>query len=217
MSDQKNLLTVPDYLIFVAMLVISVLIGIYHAVFGGRQRTSEQYFLANRSMHYIPVSVSVCVSIVSAITYLGTPAEVYLRGPGYWPSALSRPFGGILVAVFLLPVFYNLKITSIFEYLGMRFSPTVRYIAVTSQFVSNFIAMGIAVYAPALALNAVTGLSLYGSIVTVGLVCTFYSAIGGIKAVIWVDIFQVSINRYYGNIGVTQLFLLKQHNDTTIY
>ncbi|PIK50436.1 putative sodium-coupled monocarboxylate transporter 2 [Apostichopus japonicus] len=53
--------------------------------------------------------------------------------------------------------------------------------------------MGISIYGPALALNAVSGLSLPGSIIVSGFVCTFYSTIGGIKAVMWADVFQSMI------------------------
>lgn len=50
--------------------------------------------------------------------------------------------------------------------------------------------MAIVLYAPALALSAVTGTSKWTSIISVGAVCTVYCTIGGIKAVLWTDVFQ---------------------------
>ncbi|KAJ8045408.1 Sodium-coupled monocarboxylate transporter 1 [Holothuria leucospilota] len=189
----ENVLSVVDYIVFVVFLLASAAIGVYHATCSGRQSTSSEYFLADRSMSAFPVSVSLAVSVVSAITTLGTPALCYVSGPAYWVNMFGRILSGIFTSLVICPVFYNLKITSIYEYMETRFNVTVRYITVFIHIVSTLLVLGVIVYAPALALNAVTGLSLYGSIIAVGLVCTFYSTIGGIKAVVWSDLFQVSL------------------------
>ncbi|KAJ8044857.1 Sodium-coupled monocarboxylate transporter 2 [Holothuria leucospilota] len=182
-----------DFVILVLVLVFSAAIGIYHAMSGGRQRTSSEYFLANRSMSPYPVAMSLVVSGVSAITYLGLPAEIYLFGPGYWQNIFSRPIGALCIMYVILPVFYNLQVASIFEYLELRFNSVVRYTGMVTNVFYILIHMGIVIYAPALALNAVTGMSIAASTLTFGLVCTFYTTIGGMKAVVWTDVFQVSV------------------------
>jgi len=53
--------------------------------------------------------------------------------------------------------------------------------------------MGVVLYAPSLALNAVTGFDLWLSVLTLGIVCTVYTALGGLKAVIWTDVFQTLV------------------------
>ncbi|PIK44724.1 putative sodium-coupled monocarboxylate transporter 1 [Apostichopus japonicus] len=152
-----------DYIVLIIFLMFSAGVGVYHAVRGDRQRSADQYLLANRSMHPIPVAISVIVSVLSAVTFLGTPAEVYIHGPQYWVVILNKVIPFCLVVFSFCPLFYRLQVTSIYEYLDMRF---------------------------ALALNAVTGISLAGSILAVGFVCTFYTTIGGITAVVWTDVFQ---------------------------
>lgn len=189
----ENVLSVVDYIVLVFFLLVSAAIGIYHATCSGRQSTSSEYFLADRSMSAFPVSVSLAVSVISAITFLGTPALSYVSGPAYWVNMFGRILSGIFTSLVICPVFYNLKITSIYEYMETRFNVTVRYITVFIHILSTLLVLGVIVYGPALALNVVTGLSLYGSIVAVGLVCTFYSTIGGIKAVVWSDLFQSSV------------------------
>ena len=72
----------------------------------------------------------------------------------------------------------------------MRFNRSVRTIASSIFMVQMIFYMAIVLYAPALALSAVTGTSKWTSIISVGAVCTIYCTIGGIKAVLWTDVFQ---------------------------
>ena len=79
-----GLFTGADYAVFATCLAISVLIGIYFACTGGKQRTTKEFFLADGHMHPFPVALSLVASFISAITVLGTPAEVYLYGSMFW-------------------------------------------------------------------------------------------------------------------------------------
>ncbi|XP_072048595.1 sodium-coupled monocarboxylate transporter 1-like [Amphiura filiformis] len=182
-----------DYAVFALMLSISAGIGIFHAFFGGKQKTTKEYLVANRSMGAIPVGMSLVASFMSAITVLGAPAEVYLYGTMYWWFAISYALVSLAVAVIYMPVFYKLQITSAYEYLELRFNRKVRWLGMITFQLQMILYLGIAIYAPALALNHVTGFTLWGSVWACGLVCTFYCTIGGIKAVIWTDVFQVCV------------------------
>lgn len=192
MATPEYTLGVWDYVILVGLLLVSAAIGVFHALRGGKQKDSKEYFLGNRKMGAFPVSMSIIVSVMSAVTYIGTPAEVYRHGPMYWLMSVNKIVGAGLVTTCFLPVFYNLEITSVYEYIDMRFNKFVRYGVILADCSYTFIYMGIVMYTPALALSTVTGITLTGSILAIGLVCTFYTAIGGIKAVIWTDVLQVS-------------------------
>ena len=76
------------------------------------------------------------------------------------------------------------------RYLEARFGSPTRVLASLAFSVQMILYMGIVLYAPSLALSAVTGLTFPGSVVAVGLVCTFYSSLGGMKAVLMTDVFQ---------------------------
>lgn len=78
------------------------------------------------------------------------------------------------------------------KYLELRFGKATRLMASFAFILQMVLYIGIVLYAPALALNAVTGLNKIVSIIAVGLVCTFYSTIGGMKAVLITDVFQVN-------------------------
>lgn len=87
-------------------------------------------------------------------------------------------------------IIFNLKLIILNQYLEKRFNKTVRRVASSVFMVQMILYMGIVLYAPALAVSAVTGLSKWTSIISVGLVCTIYSTTGGMKAILWADVFQ---------------------------
>lgn len=180
-----------DFIVLLVFLLSSASFGVYHALCGDRQRSAEEYLLANRGMHPIPVAISVVVSALSAVTYLGVPAEIYVHGPQYGIVVANKLIVFAFVVFSFCPVLYSLKLTSINEYLELRFHKYVRYTCAGIGVTAFPVFMGISIYGPALALNAVSGLSLTLSIIVSGFVCTFYSTIGGIKAVMWADVFQV--------------------------
>ncbi|CAN0065792.1 unnamed protein product [Bubo scandiacus] len=193
--------TVWDYVVFAAMLVISAVIGVYYAFVGGGQKTSKDFLMGGRSMSALPVALSLTASFMSAVTVLGTPAEIYRYGAIFCNFAITYGLVVLCSAEIFLPVFYKLGITSTYEYLELRFNKylrlcgTVLFIIQTASKPQSCSTLytGIVIYAPALALNQVTGFDLWGAVVATGVVCTFYCTLGGLKAVVWTDVFQVGI------------------------
>ncbi|KAJ3606198.1 hypothetical protein NHX12_025719 [Muraenolepis orangiensis] len=182
-----------DYVIFVLLLVASAGIGLYYAFSGGRQRTTQEFLLADRSMSCLPVSLSLLATFQSAVAILGAPSEVYTFGTQYWFLGCSYFLGLLIPAHVFIPVFYRLRLSSAYEYLELRFNKTVRICGTITFIFQMVIYMGVVLYAPALALNAVTGFDLWGAVFAMGLVCTLYTALGGLKAVIWTDVFQTVV------------------------
>lgn len=185
--------TTVDYIIFALLLVLSSAIGLYYALSGGKQRTTQEFLLANRSMGFIPVSLSLLATFQSAVAILGVPSEIYRFGTEYWFLGCSYILGLLIPAYIFIPVFYRLRLTSTYEYLELRFSKIVRICGTVTFIFQMVIYMGVVLYAPALAFNAVTGISLWGVVLTMGLVCTLYTTLGGLKAVIWTDVIQTLV------------------------
>ncbi|NXI44576.1 SC5A8 protein, partial [Galbula dea] len=191
--------TTWDYVVFAAMLLVSAVIGVYYAFVGGGQKTSKDFLMGGRSMTAVPVALSLTASFMSAVTVLGTPAEIYHYGAIFCIFAITYGLVVLCSAEIFLPVFYKLGITSTYEYLELRFNKylrfcgTVLFIIQTASKLKATLYTGIVIYAPALALNQVTGFDLWGAVVATGVVCTFYCTLGGLKAVVWTDVFQVGI------------------------
>ncbi|XP_040508688.1 sodium-coupled monocarboxylate transporter 1 isoform X1, partial [Gallus gallus] len=185
--------SVWDYVVFAAMLLVSAVIGIYYAFAGGGQKTSKDFLMGGRSMTAVPVALSLTASFMSAVTVLGTPAEIYRYGAIFCIFAITYALVVLCSAEIFLPVFYRLGITSTYEYLELRFNKYLRLCGTFLFIIQTTLYTGIVIYAPALALNQVTGFDLWGAVVATGVVCTFYCTLGGLKAVVWTDVFQVGI------------------------
>jgi len=166
-----------DYLVFIIMLLISASIGVYYRLTGGRQQTTKEYLLADRNMSVLPVGFSLMASFMSAVTLLGVSSENYIFGTQFVVINISYIIGTPVAAFFYLPVFFNLQCTSAYQYLELRFSRCVRLVASATFMLQMILYMAIVLYAPALALSAVTGLAKWTSILSVGIVCTFYCTI----------------------------------------
>lgn len=107
--------SVVDYIVLGSLLAISSGIGIYHACTGGKQSTTKEFLLADRNMNAFPVAMSLVASFISAITFLGTPAENYIHGCMYWLFGISYIFVGIVTIRVYMPVFFKMNITSAYE------------------------------------------------------------------------------------------------------
>ncbi|NXM72785.1 SC5A5 protein, partial [Serilophus lunatus] len=182
-----------DYGVFGLMLLISTGIGLFHGLAKGGQKTSEDFFTGGRRMSALPVGLSLSASFMSAIQVLGVPAEAYRYGAKFLWMCMAQLINTLLTAQLFLPVFYRLGLTSTYEYLERRFSRSVRLCGTLQYVVATMLYTGIVIYAPALILNQVTGLDIWASLLSTGVICTFYTTIGGMKAVIWTDVFQVFV------------------------
>uniref|UniRef100_A0A674IA01 Solute carrier family 5 member 5 n=1 Tax=Terrapene triunguis TaxID=2587831 RepID=A0A674IA01_9SAUR len=182
-----------DYGVFGLMLLISTGIGLFYALRKGGQKTSDDFFTGGRQMSAVPVGLSLSASFMSAIQVLGVPAEAYRYGIKFLWMCLGQLLNTLLTAYLFLPVFYRLRLTSTYEYLELRFCRKVRLCGTIQYIIATMLYTGIVIYAPALILNQVTGLDIWASLLSTGAICTFYTTIGGMKAVIWTDVFQVLV------------------------
>ncbi|TSK13226.1 Sodium-coupled monocarboxylate transporter 1 [Bagarius yarrelli] len=168
-EDPAASFSIWDYVVFALMLIISAAIGVYYAFTQRRDQSTRDFLVGGRSMTAIPIALSLTASFMSAITVLATPVEVYCNGAMF----VLISFGFVLMAAIssevFIPIFYRLGKPSTFELMYT----------------------GVVIYAPALALNH--GMNLWGALISTGMVCTFYCALGGLKAVVWTDVFQVII------------------------
>jgi SSS family transporter len=176
-----------DYLALVAYLLVLVWIGCSVA---RRGKTTEDFFLAGRRIPWWAATLSIFSTHLSAVTFMAIPAKAYASD---WVSILMN-VGIILVApvtVFcFLPFFRRLNVTTIYEYLELRFGPGIRLYGSLSFVAYQLGRMGIYLLLPALALATVTGFDVYVCIAVMGLLCTLYTVLGGIEAVVWTDVLQ---------------------------
>jgi|SRR6218665_2237749 len=110
----ESLLQWPDYLILVSFLVISLVIGLYHSLTGGRQKTTEEFIMADRRLKVLPTAISLVVSYQSAIMVLGYTAEMYSYGVQLLAfDGLGFALNIIFVERIIIPWLYPLKLVSV--------------------------------------------------------------------------------------------------------
>ncbi|XP_022700030.1 sodium-coupled monocarboxylate transporter 1-like isoform X2 [Varroa jacobsoni] len=179
-----------DYVAFGVMLLYSGALGVYCAFSGGPKNTIRQLLIGSGTLPVLPVSTSLMASFISAAYILGNAAEVYEYGTMVFMTFLSYCAMIPTAMLFYLPVFYKLGVTTAFEYIELRFGRITRVCAVVVYVIQMLIYVSISLYAPALAMSQVTGMDLWIAISAMGVVCTIYTSIGGIKAVVYTDTFQ---------------------------
>ncbi|KAK8387827.1 hypothetical protein O3P69_020033 [Scylla paramamosain] len=182
---------VADWTVFCLMLVASVCIGIVSALKDRRKATIQEYLLGGGNMPPLAVALSLMGGWVSAISILGNPTEIYFYGTQVATSLIGCVPGAIVVNKIILPIFYNLKIVSVNEYLERRYrSVALRKVCTFISLLNLFLYMGMCLYAPSLALSTVTSLSTFTTMAIMGAIVSFYITIGGVKAVVYTDVLQ---------------------------
>uniref|UniRef100_A0A8C5HS10 Sodium-coupled monocarboxylate transporter 1-like n=1 Tax=Gouania willdenowi TaxID=441366 RepID=A0A8C5HS10_GOUWI len=185
--------SVWDYVVFAGTIIGAAGIGLFQAIRTRKESSSEEFLLGGRQMSAVPVAMSLTASFMSGITVIGTPTEAYRFGAAFWLFGFAYAIMSAITAEIFVPLFYRLGITSAYEYLELRFSQPVRIIGTSMYIIQTALYTGLVIYAPALALNQITGLDLWGVLVATGAVCILYCTLGGLKAVIWTDVMQMVI------------------------
>ena len=180
-----------DYLIFATILLLSAGIGVYYGFFDKSANSQEEYMLGGRQMGWFPVSMSLLASFMSAITVLGTPVETFNNGSQYIFITVAFPIALFLAANFFWPIFYRLGLTSAYEYLEMRFCRLIRVFGAILFVIQMVFYMSMVLYVPSIAMEKVIKVNFWFSALTTAIVCIFYTSMGGMKATMWTDAFQV--------------------------
>ena len=179
-----------DYSAIGVYFLVLVGMGFY---FSKREKNTDDFFLGGRRVPWWAAGISIYGTLLSAISFLATPATSY---KGNWIYAVGNMLMLVvapIVIYFYLPFFRRLNVTTAYEYLEKRFNLAVRMFGSTAFTIFQLGRMGIVLLLPALALSAVTGIDLRLSILVMGVLCTFYTVMGGIEAVIWTDVLQVFV------------------------
>lgn len=184
-----------DYAVFVCALLGSGGIGLYQAFSGGSEETDSlrDMLTGYRRLPTVPSGTSLMASFISAAYLLGNASEIYTNGTMYFMVFLSYFLVVPVTAYLYMPIFYNLNVCTAYEYLELRFNRTIRLIAVGLYTIQMALYLAVSLYAPALALSKVMGMPLWAAVAVLGIICTIYTSLGGIKAVVYTDTFQCVI------------------------
>lgn len=193
LQHQRRALRLFDWTIIGSFLVLMVAMGIvFHR--RSKQGSSSDFFLGGRSIPFWAAGISMFSSNTSSISYLAVPAKAFDTDWQYMMSKIVTVGGLILVAVWIIPLFRRLNLISTFNYLEMRFHPVIRMLSSALAIMMHVGGrMGVVLFLPALAIGTITGLNVVACILVVGFCTIAYTALGGMRAVVWTDFFQIVV------------------------
>ncbi|MEN6426228.1 MAG: sodium:solute symporter [Phycisphaerales bacterium] len=179
-----------NWAVLVVYLATLVIVGVR---FARHEKSTDDFFLAGRRIPGWAAGLSIFGTQLSAITYLAMPARAYATDWSLLPLNLGILLVAPLVVYVYLPLFRKLDVTTAYEYLETRFHISIRLFGSLCFILFQLGRMGVVILLPALALSAVTGMSVYLCIVLIGVLSTVYTALGGMEAVVWTDVLQSAV------------------------
>ena len=183
---------IVDWAVVAAYVAGTTLVG--HRL-KGRQKNTRDFFLGGRNLPWYAVTASTIATTISAVTFIGVPALVYAAGGNfvYLQLAVGGVIARILVARFLVPLYYEKEFYSPYDYMADRLGPVAGRTTAGLFFLGGILGQGVRVYATALVLQIITGWSLTESIVLIAAFSVLWTWMGGIAAVVWTDFVQFFI------------------------
>jgi Na+/proline symporter len=179
-----------DWIVFVAWLVSLVCYGLYR---GRGSNTVDKYLLAGKSMPWYAMGLSILATQASAVTFISTTGQGYVDGMRFAEFYFGLPIAMVILSATAVPIFHRAKVYTAYEYLEKRFDSKTRALASIIFLVQRGLAAGIGLYAPAVALSDVLGWSDRWITVVIGALVVIYTATGGIKALTWADVQQMTM------------------------
>ena len=199
-------IAVPDLIVIVAYLVGILAAGIWST---RKQRlTSNNYFLAGRSLRWGVVGSALFAANISTIHLVGLAASGYNEGLVWGNFEWMATFTLILLGLVFAPFYFKTKISTLPEFLERRYSPASRsFLAFMAIISALFIHIGMSMYAGAAVFHQFFGIDVTTSIVVISLITAIYTILGGLKAVVVTEAIQTGI-LLLGAVVVTGLAIL---------
>jgi solute:Na+ symporter, SSS family len=158
-----------------------------------RTNEVEGYFLANRSLPWWAVGLSVMATQLSAITMVSTTGQGYADGMRFVQFYFGLPIAMLILSVTAVPFFWRAKVFTAYEYLERRFDAKTRTLTAFLFLVSRGLSCSVIIAAPAVILSVVLGWNLPLTVLAIGLPTVIYTMIGGVQAVTWTDVKQMGV------------------------
>jgi len=196
-------LTWPDFAILAASLAALVLIG---GAFSREQQATEDFFLARRRIPWWAACLSFLATEISAVTIISVPATAYSENWEYGQFFIGSSLAKLAVAFLFIPAFYRFNCTTIYEFLLFRFGQASQVTSSIFFFITRLLGSGVRLMAAALAVAVLIGWPLWATITLFTVVSIAYIGLGGVKAVVWTNVFQASMFLVGGALTVGFLF-----------
>ncbi len=190
-----------DLVIIFGYLIGITVFGIWYA---GKQETTEDYFVGDRSVPWWAISMSIVATETSTITFISVPGFAFAKGGNFQflQLVIGYMVGRVVISLVFIPMYFRGELQTVYQLLGERFGGRVKMLASGLFVIMRNIADGIRLLLTAIVLAAVytafqpdtdPTIVIVGSIVLLGLVMIIFTFYGGMEAVIWIEVVQLVI------------------------
>ncbi|MFP5230911.1 MAG: sodium:solute symporter family transporter [Acidobacteriota bacterium] len=174
----------------ITLALYLLLMAVLGSAFYRKRSTARDFFLGGRSMGWLPVGISIVAADLSAISVMGSPAWVFRNNLTLIWVTVGYPLMAPIVLMVFVPLYSRLNLYTAYEFLEQRFSLSVRRVASGLFQLLRGWHVAVALYGPALVIHLITRMTIAECVVVMGLFATIYTALGGIKAVVWTAVVQ---------------------------
>lgn len=184
-----------DWLILAGYFALLIALG---AALSRRQSGTDDYFLAGRRMPAWAVALSVVATAISAATFIGGPYQAYAGDLTYLSATIGQFIAILIVAAFFIPTYYRLSVTTVYDLVGTRFGPAAKQACSWMFMLGRIFANGARLYIAALAGSQLLFSDTSPAHLAIGIaaltaVGVAYTLVGGIRAIIWIEVVQTIV------------------------
>ena len=179
-----------DWLVLAGSLLFIVSYGMWR---GRGSNTTSSYLLAGKTMPWYAMALSIMATQASAITFISTTGQAYVDGMRFVQFYYGLPIAMIFISAIAVPLFHRANVYTAYEYLEKRFDAKTRSLVSVIFLIQRGLAVGLALYAPAVVLTVILGWRDEVTTFIMGVLAISYTVFGGIRAVTWTDFQQMLI------------------------
>ena len=176
-----------DWLIVVCYLGLIAYLGRH---FSKKQKSTDDYFVGDRSVPAWAIGMSVMATLISSVTFLAYPGQGFAGNWILLVQGLAVPVVLVAIIWFIVPMYRRIIRLSAYEYFERRFGYFARLYSSVAFIMAHFTKMGTVFYLLGLAISSMTGLNTYHIVLVIGAVTMLYTLFGGIEGIIWMDVIQ---------------------------
>src|SRR6202166_2925202 len=183
-------MTTLDWIVLFGWLAFLVSYGLWR---GRGSNSVNQFLLAGKTMPWYAMGLSIMATQASAITVIATTGQAYVDGMRFVQFYFGLPIAMVILSATAVPIFHKAGVYTAYEYLERRFDVKTRALAAIVFLIQRGAAVGLALYAPAIVMSVIFGWNDRVTTLLIGIICVLYTTLGGIPAVTWTDVLQMTI------------------------
>lgn len=179
-----------DWLILAGTLTVIISYGVFRS---RGNRNMDDYLLADQSLPWYHVCLSVMATQASAITFLSAPGQAFTDGMRFVQFYFGLPLAMVVLAITFVPIFHKLKVFTAYEYLESRFDARVRVFTALLFLLQRGLSTGLSIYAPSIILSTILGWNIFWTNIIMGGIVLVYTVTGGARAISYTHLQQMLI------------------------